>query len=101
MEELSIFGLPNDYIVKAGRLAGPKIIRYRKRRKYAAIFDCWLPPRRLRPVPNGRSNGPRDPLAQQRDDCCRRQEIRLRPGGREVAANADRWQGARHRRAVS
>src|SRR5713101_432461 len=91
---------PFDYIVKAGQTPGPKIIRYRKRRNHAAIFGCWLPPRRLRPVPNGRSGGPRDPRAQQRDDCCRRQEIRLRPWGREVAAKADRWQGSCHRRAV-
>src|SRR5882757_1391373 len=97
---LSIFGFPNDYIVKAGQLAGPKIIRYRKRRNHAAIFGCWLPSRRLRPVSNGRSGGPRYPRAQQRDDCCRRQEIRLRPWGREVATKADRWQGVRHRRAV-
>jgi len=44
--------------------------------------------------------GPRDPRAQQRDDCCRGQEIRLRPWVREVATKADRWQGTRHRRAV-
>jgi hypothetical protein len=32
-----------------------------------AIFSCWLPSRRLRPVHNGRGDGPRDSRAQQRD----------------------------------
>ena len=40
------------------------------------------------------------PRAQQNDDCRRRQEIRLRPWGREVAANAGRWRSAHHRRAI-
>ena len=31
---------------------------------------------------------------------CRRQEIRLRPWSREVAATSDRWRSPRHRRAV-
>ena len=31
---------PFDYVVKAGQLPGPKIIRYRKRRNHAAVFGC-------------------------------------------------------------
>src|SRR6185503_4242498 len=40
-------------------------------------------------IQSGRSDGPRNPCAQQRDDGCRRQEICLRPWVREVAASAD------------
>jgi hypothetical protein len=36
----------------------------------------------------------------QRDDCCRRQEIRLRPWVREVVASAVRWRSPHYRRAV-
>ena len=95
-------------MVKAGQPARPKAkIRLKTGTGEEEVMPQYLvadlPPRRLRPVRRNRSDDGGDPRAQPRDDCCRREEVRLRPfpgRQREVAADAARRQGARHRRAV-
>jgi hypothetical protein len=75
------------------------------------IYACGLSPasnaKSLRPQPDGGvliTDGPRHPRAQQGDNCCRRQDLRLRPvpgKQRKVAASAARWRGPHHRRAAT
>ena len=92
---LSISCLQNDYRARKHTTE--------TRRLRASVHGCCLPPRRLRPVRRNRSDYRGDTRAQPRVDCCRREEVRLRPfpgGRRQVAAGPGRRSGARHRRAV-
>ncbi len=68
-----------------------------------AVFDCSLPPRRLRPIPRNRSDGSRDRRAQRPNGGCRCQDFCRRSFLAqlcEIAARPAQWRAARHRRAV-
>src|SRR5215510_3134323 len=70
---------------------------------HATVFGCCLPSGRLRPVRRNRRDYRAHTCAQPRNDCCRREEVRLRPfpgRRRKNAPEAARRQGGRHRRAV-
>src|SRR5271168_1920774 len=78
-------------IAKAGQPARLKTITGEDN---DAIFGCYSPPRRLRRVPRGRSDGPRYRCSQRGDGGGWRQDFRWRPEPgkqREVATGAAQW----------